>query len=427
MKYLLNIVFFITILVFTGCIKKDYEIRDIVTISQEPTNYTNNLKELNSISQKKLDKKFNELYFRPWSLKQISYTQTQATWGFVYAKKKVYGQNHRLIKKQWFQNQIFNSNFNNFNKVAKKAITIQNANLRIFPTNKPIFYNPQKAGEGFPFDYNQNSAIYINTPIFISHFSKDKAWVFVESNFALGWLQIKNIAIVDDEIIYKFRNDKYGIAIKDNFPIYHNDIFIDKIKLGTIFPILDDKFMIVSRNNNLSGRISYINNEHIKTKPLKFTPSIVASISQELLDEPYGWGGLLDTRDCSSMTKDFFSIFGIYLKRNSYGQTQDYNYISLEQYTKDEKKKIILKKGKPFLTILYLRGHVMLYIGYKDGEPLVLHQSWGLKTLNFNNEKGRQIIGKTAITTLEAGHEIWNFDELSSLINRTKGMILIGD
>ena len=56
---------------------------------------------------------------------------------------------------------------------------------------------------------------------------------------------------------------------------------------------------------------------------------------------------------------------------------------------------------------------------------MVLHQSWGIKTLQFNNEKGRQIIGKTAITTLEPGLELWNFDEILSVISFVKGIVLI--
>ena len=39
-----------------------------------------------------------------------------------------------------------------------------------------MFYDPTQLGEGFPFDYNQNSAIKINTPIMVSHLSKDRAW-----------------------------------------------------------------------------------------------------------------------------------------------------------------------------------------------------------------------------------------------------------
>ncbi len=69
-----------------------------------------------------------------------------------------------------------------------------------------MFLNPSKAGEGFPFDYNQNSSIKINTPLLVSHYSKDKTWIFVQSHFALGWLRVDSISFVDDDFINEFKN-----------------------------------------------------------------------------------------------------------------------------------------------------------------------------------------------------------------------------
>lgn len=98
-----------------------------------------------------------------------------------------------------------------------------------------MFYNPYSAGQGFPFDYNQNSSIKINTPILISHFSKDKAWAFIKTSSFYGWIDIRDIAYVDENFIKKFKTNNYAVAIKDKFNIYKN-YFIENIQLGTIFP-----------------------------------------------------------------------------------------------------------------------------------------------------------------------------------------------
>ena len=90
-------------------------------------------------------------------------------------------ENHKLATKDWFDKQIINSNFDDYNTLTKKAIMLKNTNIRVLPTNSPMFYDPTQPGEGFPFDYNQNSAIKINTPIMVSHLSKDRAWAYVES------------------------------------------------------------------------------------------------------------------------------------------------------------------------------------------------------------------------------------------------------
>jgi hypothetical protein len=61
----------------------------------------------------------------------------------------------------------------------------------------------------------------------------------------------------------------------------------------------------------------------------------------------------------------------------------------------------------PFLTLVRKPGHIMLYIGSKDGEPVVLQTIWGLKTRHRGIE-GRRIIGRTVISTLEPGADLPN-------------------
>ena len=55
--------------------------------------------------------------------------------------------------------------------------------------------------------------------------------------------------------------------------------------------------------------------------PLSYNHENRARILKEFMNEPYGWAGLLNNRDCSSFTQDYFSVFGKYLHRNSKAQT----------------------------------------------------------------------------------------------------------
>lgn len=415
------------VVLFSACGKKEPEpqVNDLLSIPQNPSIFTKDIQPVDKNFQIKEDKKFNEKYFRPWSINKLSYTLKQATWGHYYSKKEMYGFNKQPLKKEWFEKHINNADYKKFDTVRKKAITVKNSHLRVFPTSRFMMGDPNEAGEGYPFDYNQVSSIKINTPLFISHYSKDKAWVLVETNFALGWIKSEDIAIVDKRIVKLYKNSKLSVAIKDDFPIYKKDTFKEYIKLGTIFPKLNENYMMVEKDHNQKAKIYLVKDKNIVKKPIPFTPKNIEKISDQLLTEPYGWGGILHSRDCSAMTRDFFIPFGIYLQRNSYGQIQDHNYISLENYTNDEKKNIIKQKAKPYKTLLYLKGHIMLYVGTFKNEPIAMHQSWGIKTIDENGIYGRNIIGKTAITTLEVGKELSDFDEDSSLLNRLKGMVLI--
>lgn len=217
-------IIFITIF-FSACVHKNVQISDLKDYSQNPKNYLS--KNLNFNNQQKEDNYFNKKYFSVWTNPKISISKKVATWGFDYKKREIYLQNFSRATKQWFDKQIENSNFDEFKKASKKAIVIKNSALKVFPTIQMMFYNPYKAGEGFPFDYNQNSQIKINTPILISHFSKDKAWAFIKSASVFGWIKVDNIAFVDKNFIKEFMTNNYYIATKDKFNIYDN-FYIEK-------------------------------------------------------------------------------------------------------------------------------------------------------------------------------------------------------
>ncbi|WP_419764935.1 MAG: SH3 domain-containing protein [Arcobacter sp.] len=424
--YFLVTVFCSTFLLF-GCVSKqlDTEVNDLKIYKQDAKEYTSSLPTFDKDIQEKLNKEFDKRYFKPWHKKNFKASIKDVTWQFNYKNKKVYGDNNRLLTKEWFDEQINNSNFEKYNTFLRKAITVKNTNLRVFPTNSKIFYNPSIAGEGFPFDYNQNSGIKINSPILISHFSKDRAWAYVLSSFAKGWIDVNDLAYVDDKIINFFENQNYYVAIKDNFPIYKKGIFLEYIKVGTLFPVKNNKAITVGRYANNHGyiRVVEIPNLYISKKPIEFNNANVSNIINELLKEPYGWGEALSHRDCSALTKDYFAPFGINLKRNSYGQTLDYRYLDISSFTNKKKKEFILKNGIPFLTLAYMKGHIMIYIGQKNNEPLFFHNVWGVKTKDFFGNDGRKIVGKAVITTLNMGEDISGFDEKRSLASRLLGII----
>ena len=427
LKYILifSIVFF-----FTACSQKDVQIADLKNYSQNPFSYT---KDLNIKLQNQDDYLDDYLknFFLPWNIKELSYTKSEASWGNIYKKKQIYLENHNLAPKEWFEKQTLNSNFNDYNTILKKAITRKNSNLRVFPTKDNMFFNPLKAGEGFPFDYNQNSSIKINTPLLISHYSKDKAWAFVQSHLALGWIRIDNITFVDEDFINKFKTNDYYISIKESFPIFNitkdkNIPFIESIKIGTLFPKMGEKYLIASNSKNGIEKID-IDNYNISKLPLSLTNKNLSLLAREFMGELYSWGGLNNHRDCSSFTQDFFAPFGIYLKRNSKEQTLNHKYIDLSSFNDEEKKEFILNNAIPFLSLVYLKGHIILYIGNKNNEPLVMHNMWGVNTWEFLFKEGRHVVGKTVITTLEPGSELFNANKNKTLLRRIQGIVFLNE
>jgi len=414
-----------SIILFTACSTKEPEISTTQIKPDDIELLASSAKD-DSIDSQKASKDFFEKYFKPWNATKVSTSKIEAMWGHSYKSKQIYLENHQLATSQWFDKQIDNSNFDSFNTLAKKAITLKNTNVRVLPTNSPMFYDPTLPGEGFPFDYNQNSAIKINTPIIVSHLSKDRAWAYIESSAISGWVEIATIAFVDKNFIQEFKTSNYFVSVKEKFPIY-DPIFREYVKVATIFPKKDDKYIIAKEDESQNATISYIdlNLDEVESMPLAFNTQNRVKIAKQLLDEPYSWGGLFNNRDCSSFTQDYFATFGKFLHRNSKAQLSNGKYLDMSNLSNDEKKEFMRKNAVPFSTLVYLKGHIMLYIGVKENEPLVMHDMWSVRLKDDAGKKYRYIIGKTSITTLEPGKGMKFFDEETNLLNRIQGIVIL--
>ncbi len=140
----------ISTLLFTACSVKEPIVQtknsDIEVLAKTAND--------DSFNSSLVTKDFFDKYFKPWNSTKVSFPKIEAMWGQSYKNKKVYLENHQLATASWFDKQIENSNFDDYNTLAKKAITLKNVNIRVIPTNSPMFYDPTQAGVGFPFDYN---------------------------------------------------------------------------------------------------------------------------------------------------------------------------------------------------------------------------------------------------------------------------------
>jgi len=414
-------------ILFTGCLQKEPIVPKTLTdIKPFLKNRYIPLKE----NQQKLYADFLSHYYMPWQNKEINATYEDITWAVrLYSAKKIYAENRLPLSADRLNRWIENANYKAFNSLKKYAIVVHPSNLRVFPTNRPIFYNPKLDGEGYPFDYNQNSAIKAFTPILVSHFSIDGGWVFVQSPFALGWIQVRDIAFISKKKIRTIMKLPKVVLLKEYTPIYDDkQNFLFYAKMATIFPFIAKesgfyKILVPQKKRDSLLLVkSLIPEEWAKPIPIEFLPENVNRVAMELIGEPYGWGGMVEDRDCSAMTRDFFAPFGIWLPRNSKAQAHKGELMDLSKMGDSKKEKAILEKGIPFQTLIYLPGHIMLYIGSLDGKVYAMHNMWGIRTKN----NGRYIIGKAVITDLYLGENLPNSEKDAILIKRIKSINIIG-
>jgi hypothetical protein len=162
-------------------------------------------------------------------------------------------------------------------------------------------------------------------------------------------------------------------------------------------------------------------------KPLTLTPAAIARLSDPLMGQSYGWGGLFGNRDCSSNMRDLFIPFGIWLGRNSAKQGQQGGaFYDLRDMSSREKEQEILAKGIPFVTLIWLKGHIGLYLGTapEKKEPLLLHNIWGVRTVDKEEKDGREIVGRLVITSLRPGEERADVRK-DDFYSRVQGMAIL--
>ncbi|MDA7816814.1 SH3 domain-containing protein [Sulfurimonas sp.] len=446
MKYFLLLVF---TTIFIGCastqkeknielVKKDTNltikqthIYDLLNIPQNPSYYLNGRNTLDSFYE--IQNRYEKYYFNIWNIEIPPDNIETVTWPFFsYKYGNSYGENFQLLRESFFEDMYNDANFDNFSSVNKRALTLKETNIRAFPTIKPLLRDPSLAGEGFPFDYLQNSTVHANKPIFISHYSKDKKWAYAFTSFTSGWIKSDEfvyMGIKESELCKAAKQIK---ITKEGVPIYDEyGTFMFYSKIGMMFSLIseDDKQFTVltvssSANSQPLYRKSTISKSVATDKTLKLNNDNLSTIIHEVMKTNYGWGGIYGQRDCSSMLRDLFSPFGIWLPRNSYQQSKRGLVISLEGMSSEEKIQTIKDKAIPFETLLYKKGHIVLYVGTFEEDIVVFHNVWGIKTKKDSVE-GRVVIGKPIFSTLKLGRFQKNYDEEAEILKNLKSMNIL--
>lgn len=428
---------FVGFLLFTGCSNKAFvDIADVKDYSQNPVDYIQG--EDPKIPGVKLTSKtihaaFDARYFTPWTLKRPPYDVQKVKWPWQsYTPDITFKENMRPIDSSWYKLMLLEANFDSYGKISKPGIIIHTDHIRNFPTYKPVFKNPKKAGEGYPFDYNMNSVGTANEPVMISHYSKTKEWVYVITSYTSGWLPASSVALISKDIISKWSQARQAVLLEDDLPLYDLEKnFVTNSRIGMMLPIMkveDGAYQGILATAQTEGVVTFsivrIPKASSNSEPMDINSQGVAIMSKAFMNKPYGWGGIYLDRDCSSTMMDMFKPFYMWLPRNSKEQSKIGRVIDLSQLKTKQKEQEIIANGLPFQTLLYKKGHIMLYIGAKDGHAMILHNMWAITTKSKNIET-KNVVGRTVITTLKPGDELKGYDKKHSLLNEITSMNIL--
>jgi cell wall-associated NlpC family hydrolase len=414
-------------------------IRDLSSLSQNPLSYVDDKTADRPLlpleEQERLNSEANMVFFGPWHREKPHHRKELASWGLQkYKNNPGYDARGRLRTQNWITEIAQNAHINDYSQQVFPAVTLRNTDFRILPTDESHSNHAFPQG-AIAFDNLQQSSAPAGTPVLVTLTSRDKKWALAETNHIIGWIKAKDVAEVSADFITSWENGNYITIIRDKTPVYDGLKLLYTAPLGMLFPAIGEsssKVRIITAQRGADGKAALLEatvpRGAAAAKPLSFTPRNVATLAGELAGGKYGWGDLHGKRDCSSTIRDLFASFGILLPRNSIDQAGAGRFISLHGLSLGKKEETIIKKGVPWRTLLWLPGHIMLYIGLHNGRPLIFHNFWKVGTKGANGQKGRIIVGRTAITTLYPGRELPDIDpSRANILYALAGMSLLGE
>ena len=363
-----------------------------------------------------------------------------------------YGENFRPHDKAWIDAIARNMNVAQFTEApvyqpARRAIATTNQMVRELPTTDPSFYDHRLAGEGYPFDNLQISAVRPGTPLYVLGMSVDGAWHYVQTPDVQGWVRSDGVGMASERFVDSWRAasaKSLGAVIGAFTPVRDSrGVFRFEAPAGTLLPLVAasaDRAVRgrmrasapasdVSSNDNETGmdanaapppptprtvlvpargaegealiRTAELDDTQIAPMPLAATPRHLATLMKALIGRPYGWGNSGLYNDCSSELQSIFATFGVWLPRHSSTQMSAGRMIDLSASTPAQRLDYLAAHGVPLRTLIYIGGHVMLYIGNttRNGVtvPVVYQDIWGLRP---SDNSRRAVIGGSVILPL---------------------------
>jgi len=307
------------------------------------------------------------------------------------------------------KNQMNLSDIKRKNKILY-ALTVKRTNMRVLPTNDVSLTEP----DDLEFDMFQDNALEGAEPILILHQSEDRQWCLVQSYNCRGWVKTDDLAIAKNKKEWlEYLNAKEFLVVTGNylklgFNPYTPEISELELGMGCKLPLVREKEIpclvdnqstlgnyvvkIPTRNSKgeLAIKLALIPvNSDVSLGYLPYTRANILKQAFKVQGQRYGWGGMFNSRDCSSFVMDVYRSFGILLPRNS-EQQRDSAGKTLQlasTLTPMEREALIGKELLPGAT-LHMNGHVMLYLGQHKGISYAIHDLAAYGNSNFKNYDG---------------------------------------
>ncbi|MEH6395351.1 NlpC/P60 family protein [Pseudoalteromonas sp.] len=291
------------------------------------------------------------------------------------------------------------------NQVAYGMVVKRTA-LRTFPTWDRVL----NSGLDKDLDRFQESGLFPGDTVAILHQSADKKWLLVRAYNYLAWAPKADIAEADKTTLREFKNNEDFLLVtgaKVNTAYVPGDETTSQVQLdmGVRLPLVDPQKV----PNLLHGQNTYASyvvqlptrdqqgqlilksalisrSSDVNLGYLPYTQQHLVKQGFKFLGERYGWGHDYNGRDCTGFVGEIYKTFGLLMPRNS-GQQGKGEYGINHRFDNEssEQDKLATVKQMQVGDLIYIPGHVMMYLGEQDGQPYIIHD---VKGLGYNKPDG---------------------------------------
>jgi hypothetical protein len=301
--------------------------------------------------------------------------------------------------------------------------------LRCFPTDQGVY----ESAWDLAFDLMQCAQLRFGE--FVRVLAKGQAFWYVWSTYADGWVDPQALTppLSPDEARGYTSPPRFVVSQIDKLPIRSQKVggqLLGLASLGLRLPLSAD------REGEIPGPAD--SGRHVPQDPPLWaggdelhevqipTPTGLAAgwirrygasggyppLSRDLLLErafrllntPYGWGGTGDNRDCSRLMMDLFAGFGVLLPRNTWHQSQaGTRQVEVGHLSEAAKADTIAAMGRRAIVLLYLRGHIMLYLGRDGGHLYAFHLFSGYLVPCPGGGETMKRVNRAVVTALDLG------------------------
>lgn len=284
---------------------------------------------------------------------------------------------------QAIRDNIANSDVSE-NMPLKYGICVNRTVMKAYPYSDYLSDSPTDP----EWDDFVNSAIHVNEPLAVYYTTADGKFTLVKSKICSGWVPTEDIAVCKDKNEWT-----EAINFEDKLVVTGEKVYLEEsadsdisqkmLTMGTVLE-LDTEYSgtvanrlpwnnyvvkLPARNDDGSFYQKYAMipaNRDVNVGYLPYTTANVVKQAFKLLGNRYGWGGMMNSQDCSAFVLEIYKCFGINIARNTTWQAaMPVEITNLSGMTDDEKKEVLdsLSAG----SILQFPGHEMLYLGKYNG------------------------------------------------------------